>query len=235
MRAVFADSGSRPASENPQVKKKGWCAMSRTCIWTLVLIVVFSISGLPLLAKDGKDGKGGKDGEETQVVNGLEIPLKCPKVRKEYLESFQKNKNNAELLAEYSELIALYVERDAVQTANDPKEARRAEEKLKKINSKIDKGKRSLFRIAKKMRKPIDKDYEQIVKKFNDFEEKAKKAEERGQEKMVMKYSQEAAKISQSMISLKNAIDMINFHLFFDDYEAKPEAEAEGNKGGKKK
>ena len=213
--------------------------MLKNYVSILTLVIAVCMFAQPLQANDAKGAKGAKEakevkaGEETQIVNGLEIPLKCPNVRKEYLESFQKNKNNAELLAEYNEVISLYVEREAIQTANDPKEARRAEEKLKKINSKIERNKKKLFNIAKKMRKPIDKNYEQVVKKFNEHEEKAKKAEERGQEKVAMKHSQDAAKISQNMINLKNSIDMINYHLFFDDYEPKPEAEAD--KGDKKK
>ena len=216
--------------------------MLKNYVSILALVIAISVFVLPLQANDAK---GDKAGEEIQEVNGLDIPLKRPTVRQEYLEGFQKNKNNAELLSEYTELVSLFVERDAIQTANDPKEARKAEEKLKKINAKIDKSKRSLFRLAKKLRKPLDKDYEQIVKKFNDFEAKAAKAGERGQDKVQMKYSQEAAKISQSMIGLKNSIDMINYHLFFDEYEPKPEAAADkedkgdkrdkGDKGGKNK
>jgi hypothetical protein len=210
-----------------QQVNKGWRNMLKNYVSFLTLLIAACMFTQSLQANDAKAG------EETQIVNGLEIPLKCPKVRKEYLESFQKNRNNAELLAAYNEQIGLYVERDAIQTANDPKEARRAEEKLKKINSRLDRNKKKLFNIAKKMRRPIDKKYEAVVKKFEGHEEKAKRAEERGQEKMAMKHSQDAAKISQSMISLKNSIDMINYHLFFDEYEPKPQAEVD--KGDKKK
>ncbi|MGI5924334.1 MAG: hypothetical protein ACOX9E_10360 [Lentisphaeria bacterium] len=144
------------------------------------------------------------------------------------LTAARKNAKYKEFFDAYDEIIALYRERDALEAANDPKEARKAQSKLERVDRKLDRAKRDFYKIAEKLRKPLDKDYEKLQARLDDLNKKAEDAEARNQDDRATKFYQEQAKYTGPHANLKRQIDLIDYHLFFDDDET------EGLAGGRK-
>ena len=157
------------------------------------------------------------------------------------LTNARKNPKFKEFFAAYDEIVGLYREQQALETANDPKEARKAKSKLERVDRKLERAKRDFYKIAEKIRKPLDKDYDKLQERLDDLGKKAEDAEAKKQEDRATKFYQEQGKYTGSHANLKKQIDLINYHLFFDEYEPesladepKDELKDEDKEGGKK-
>jgi tetrahydromethanopterin S-methyltransferase subunit G len=161
-------------------------------------------------------------GDRSQVVDrGAGIrPEKRP-VKPSDNDIFKARDNDAykEFFAAYDDIVNLYRERQVLETANDPKEARRAKQRLERLERRLERGKRDFYKLAEKLRKPMDRDYEKLQERLDDLEKKAKDAEARNLEDRATKFYQEQGKYSGTHANLKKKIDLINYYLFFDEFD----------------
>lgn len=173
-----------------------------------------------LNAGELKPSKDDEDAKEPKVVCGLTLPDKQPKLDERIVESYRKYKKYADFFKLHDDLLHCYIERKALQTpAEDPKEARKNAKELEKVEKKLNKAKRKFFKVAKKLRTPIDREYNKLRDKYDQLDQQADEALDKGNERKAEKLSQASAKFTGKMEELKTNIDLINMFLFFDEYE----------------
>lgn len=150
---------------------------------------------------------------------GIELPESKPKPAAASLESFENNKRYAKLFELRAEVIELFREREALNDLADPREAKRAKRKLEQVEQKLYRAKQKFYREAKRIRDPWTKDFEKVDKIYQDLMDKSAKAAEQGNDARSTKFAQEADKHTGKRESLQRNIDLINYFLFFDEYE----------------
>lgn len=193
----------------------------------LLKLIVAVILGVPLLCVCQPLNERNQTDDRGADIR----PEKRPnKPNDNELTAARKNAKYKEFFDAYDEIIAMYRERDALEAANDPKEARKAQSKLERVDRKLDRAKRDFYKIAEKLRKPLDKDYEKLQDRLDDLNKKAEDAEARKQDDRATKFYQEQAKYTGTHANLKKQIDLIDYHLFFDEYEPEGLAEAPKDK-----
>ncbi|MCK5802920.1 MAG: hypothetical protein KAI66_08815 [Lentisphaeria bacterium] len=167
--------------------------------------LLISLVALSPLAQGGGTGKK----KETEK--------KRPKVHKVYLERFQESEKNADLVELHTEIQSLHDQNKdlKVEAEGKGREARKAKDRIRKNEAKIDKGKRKVVKLVDKKLKKSRKSYAELKRKHDSYKKKAKKAEKGGGDGT--KYHMEAAKFSGRIGGLKRNIDLVEWHLFFEE------------------
>ncbi len=156
-------------------------------------------------------------------------PEKQPKVDAKQLESFQKG--NPEIAELYESVQANIQELTSVlgQMADaSARDKRKLEKQERSLRGDIGRDRRKLEKLLEKQIKPAEEIYLENKGKVDGYNEKAKKAQDAGEDKKAQKYAQEAAKYTGAMEGAKRKLDMLYYHTFFEGEEILKDAEKDG-------
>jgi len=131
----------------------------------------------------------------------------------------RKDSKYKAFFASYDEIIGLYREKQALTNANDPNVARKAKSRLPRIDRKLQRAKRDLYKIAERLRRPLDREHDSIQNRADDYGKKAEEAEKRKLKDRAAKFNEEQDTYNIALGNLQKQIDLINYHLFFDEFE----------------
>jgi len=143
-------------------------------------------------------------------------PEKQPKVDQKQLEGFQKsNKEIAELYAsvqsKIDELAAVLGQMEGASS----KDKRKLEKEERSLRGDITRDRRKLDKLLEKQIGPTEETYLENKGKVDSYKEKAKKAEEAGDDKKAQKLFQESAKYNGATEGAKRKLDLLYYHTFF--------------------
>lgn len=156
-------------------------------------------------------------------------PEKQPKVDAKQLDGFQKgNPEIAELYEavqkNISELTAVLGEMEGASA----KDKRKLEKQERSLRGEILRDRRKLEKLLEKLIKPAEETYLENKTKVDGLNEKAKKAQDAGDDKKAQKYAQEAAKYTGAMEGAKRKLDLLYYHTFFEGEEILKDGEKDG-------
>lgn len=147
-------------------------------------------------------------------------PEKQPNVNERYVESFRKaNEDIAELYDAVQEAIDELVNVTAQLENAAPRDRRTLERRQGSLRSLINRERRKLDRILERRIKDAEAVYLQHKEKVDSNTEKAKQADEQGNDRRAQQFYQEAAKFSGPMGSAKRNLDLLYYHCFFKGEE----------------
>jgi len=174
----------------------------------------------PLVAQQDNAAQGpllGKqDNREEELFKKLEMPDKRPKLVGQYLE--QARKRHKELAASYDELGIQIRKKHALELNDDPKQVRKNRREIEKLDKSVYRIKRDMVREARKLRRPLDRQLEQVLAEKAKVDAQIEAAEKAGNEKKARRLAQDFAKRGDVLGNTRTRIDQINYFLFWDDF-----------------
>lgn len=155
------------------------------------------------------------DAKDDKEAKGLR-PEKQPKMDQKQLEGFQKsNKEIADLYtsvqAKIDELTATLGQMEGASA----KDKRKLEKQERSLRGDIVRDRRKLDKLLEKQIVPTEETYLENKAKVDGYNEKAKKAQEAGDEKKAQKLFQESAKYNGATEGAKRKLDLLYYHTFF--------------------
>ena len=156
-------------------------------------------------------------------------PEKQPKIDQKQLEGFQKS--NAEIAELHASVQAKIDELTATlgqMGGASAKDKRKLEKEERSLRGDIIRDRRKLDKLLEKQIGPAEESYLENKGKVDSYKDKAKKAEEAGDEKKALKLHQESAKYNGATESAKRKLDLLYYHTFFAGDEILKDGEEAG-------